>query len=73
MSDSARSSLFCSLAQSRGGSAAVFVARRGRTPPLAPPPCGGARFSDARGPWWHSYSGLKAELGHAARVVLHKS
>ena len=25
-------------------SAAVVVARRGRTPPLASPPCGGARF-----------------------------
>jgi hypothetical protein len=38
------------LAQSRLESAAVVVARGGRTPPLAPPPCGGARFSDARSP-----------------------
>ena len=36
------------LAQSRLESAAVVVARRGRTPLLAPPPCGGARFADAR-------------------------
>jgi hypothetical protein len=81
MSDSARFDLGlsartiligCSLAQSRGGSAAV-VARRGNTPPLAPPPCDGARFSDAREPSFHSRSGLKAELGHAARVVLHES
>jgi hypothetical protein len=35
------------LAQSRGESAAVVVARGGRTPSLAPPPCGGARFADA--------------------------
>lgn len=57
MSDSARFDLGlsartiligCSLAQSRGGSA-------------------------AREPSFHSGSGLKAELGHAARVVLHES
>jgi len=36
------------LAQSRLESPAVVVARRGRTPPLPPPPCGGARFADAR-------------------------
>ena len=36
------------LAQSRLVSAAVVVARRGRTPLLASPPCGGARFADAR-------------------------
>jgi hypothetical protein len=29
-------------------SAAVVVARRGKAPPLTPPPCGGARFADAR-------------------------
>jgi hypothetical protein len=82
MSDSARFDLGlsartiligCSLAQSRGGSAAVVVARRGNTPALAPPPCDGARFPDAREPSFHSRSGLKAELGHAARVVLHES
>jgi hypothetical protein len=44
------------LAQSRLESAAVVVARRGRTPPLAPPPCGGARFSDARSPRGRSCS-----------------
>ena len=57
MSDSARFDLSlsartilvgCSLAQSRGGSA-------------------------AREPSFHSGSGLKAELGHAACVVLHQS
>jgi hypothetical protein len=36
------------LAQSRLRSAAVVVARRGRTPLLSPPPWGGARFADAR-------------------------
>jgi hypothetical protein len=82
MSDSARFDLGlaartiligCSLAQSRGESAAVVVARRGNTPPLAPPPCDGARFSDAREPSFHSRSGLQAELGHAARVILDQS
>jgi hypothetical protein len=34
---------------SRLESAAVVVTRRGRTHPLAPSPCGGARFADARG------------------------
>ncbi len=38
------------LAQSRLRSAAVVVIRRGRTPLLSPPPCGGARFADARSP-----------------------
>jgi hypothetical protein len=59
MSDSARFDLGlsartiligCSLAQSRGGSAAVVVARRGNTPPLAPPPCDGARFPTLANP-----------------------
>jgi hypothetical protein len=36
------------LAQSRWEPAAVVAARGGRTSPLAPPPCVGARFSDAR-------------------------
>ena len=36
------------LAQSRVESAAVVVSRRGRTPLLVSPPCGGARFADAR-------------------------
>jgi hypothetical protein len=35
---------------SRVKSAAVVVARRGKTPLLPPPPCGGARFSDAHAP-----------------------
>jgi hypothetical protein len=34
--------------ESRLESAAVVIARRGRTPLLAPPPYGGARFADAR-------------------------
>ncbi len=38
------------LAQSRLGFAAVVVTRRRRTPLRAPPPCGGARFADARSP-----------------------
>jgi hypothetical protein len=44
------------LAQSRLESAAVVVARGGRTPPLAPPPCGGARFADARSSRGRSFS-----------------
>src|SRR5215203_2010267 len=40
----ARSPIWRAARASRLESAAVVVARRGRTPPLTPPPCGGARF-----------------------------
>ena len=39
---------FAAARASRLESAAVVVAREGKDASLAPPPCGGARFSDAR-------------------------
>jgi hypothetical protein len=41
--------LFVSCSRNRAWKSAFFVvARRGKTPPLAPPHHGGARFPDAR-------------------------
>jgi hypothetical protein len=48
------------LAQSRVESAAVVGARRGRTPLLSSPPCGGARFCRRSQPTWSSVSDRRA-------------